>query len=143
MLDWLSPHRVNPGAVRLCCWPPPHAAASLHPPVAPPCGNQELPCVFLSPSETCIFPSSLLTEMEALQNSTRCRRFLLHDTVSHPSFTLQKTSRGSQSTTASIPCILLGFSCARTRSHRSSTHHRYHSSPLDRIRRFVAPSYAW
>jgi hypothetical protein len=44
------------------CSPPSHAAALLHPPVAPPCGNQESPHVLLSPSKTGVAYSSLLPE---------------------------------------------------------------------------------
>jgi hypothetical protein len=62
--------------------------ASLHPPVAPPHGNQESHRVLISPSETGATHSSLLSEMKALKNFTSYRSFLLHNTISTSSSTL-------------------------------------------------------
>jgi hypothetical protein len=47
---------------------PLHTTVLLHPPVAPPCRNQEPPCVPLSPSETSVDSSYLFLEREALKN---------------------------------------------------------------------------
>jgi hypothetical protein len=102
-------------------------------------GNQESPHMLLSPSEMGVASSSLLLETEALKNSTHHRSFLIHGTVSPPSFALLKMSGATQSAASSIARLPLGFSCART--HRSSSRHHHHFSSLDRIRRSVAPRY--
>jgi hypothetical protein len=92
LTDCLLP-QVNLDVARLRL--PPHTVASLHPPVTPPCGKQEPSHVLLSPFEMGADPSSLLPKMEELKNSTHCRPFLLHGTISPPSSALQKASGSS------------------------------------------------
>jgi hypothetical protein len=80
------PPRVNPDAARLR--PPPHTAAPLHPPIAPLHWNQESPHMLLSPFKTGVAPSSLPSEIEALNKSTHHRLLLLHGTITPPSSAL-------------------------------------------------------
>jgi hypothetical protein len=68
---------------------PPNSGCQLLPPlVAPPCGNQEPSHVLIYPFKMGATHSSLLPKMKALNNFTRRRSFLLHDTISNSSSAL-------------------------------------------------------
>jgi hypothetical protein len=124
------------------CWLSPYTTAPLHPLIAPPHGNQEPPCMLLSPFRMGAAPSSLLLETNALNNELHSPSIVSPPRYRLPSLPYPIKGVGTLIIHCRIHSLLpLSFSYTRTLYHQTSSCRCNHSSLPGCIHRSTAPSY--